>query len=147
MTFINFCINYLFAFLSHAHLIFSNLVLLWLKCFNVACYCLSFIGYFLWGVGRAAWSAGMGEENDIKLLSFREGMNWKLHDKGSCLGSCCHLKSDISYSPVNLIACTVWWGLLLASPSYWSLLAWFIVNSDLDSHPENTETHYRNEQN
>lgn len=49
----------------------------------------------------------MGGENDIKLLSFREGMNWKLNDESSCLGSYCHLKGDIPYASVNVIACTV----------------------------------------
>lgn len=49
-------------------------------------------------VGKAAWSAGMGGENYVKF--FTEGMNWKLNDKSSCLGS--------PFSSVKVIACIVW---------------------------------------
>lgn len=91
------------------------------KVLSVVAYCLSFIGYFLQVVGKA-WCAGMGEENDIKLLSFKEHVNWKLNDESSCLVCCCHHKGDILYSTVRIIACTVWQELLLVSLSCWSLL-------------------------
>lgn len=50
---------------------------------------------------------GMGEENDIKLLSFKACTDCKLNDESSCLGHYCHLKGDIPYSTIHIIACTV----------------------------------------
>jgi len=57
----------------------------------------------------------MGEENVIKLLAFKECVNWELNDESGCLGRCCHFKGAIPRSTVSVIACTVWEELLVVS--------------------------------
>lgn len=50
----------------------------------------------------------MGEENDVKLFSFKECVTWKLNGENSCLGHRCRCEGVVPYSTIHIIASAVW---------------------------------------